>query len=63
MTVATRELHSTIFNIKAKQQVFDKLLQENVVCAQRGDGIRLSFHIYNTIDEIEAVTDILKKLK
>ncbi|WP_350285034.1 aminotransferase class V-fold PLP-dependent enzyme [uncultured Croceitalea sp.] len=61
--VDARECHSTIFNIRADQKVFDKLSHENVVCAQRGDGIRLSFHIYNTIAEIEAVTNILKKLK
>lgn len=57
-----RKTHSTIFNIKANQGVFDKLSQENVVCAQRGDGIRLSFHLYNTLEEVDAIKNILKKM-
>ncbi|MDT0605591.1 aminotransferase class V-fold PLP-dependent enzyme [Croceitalea rosinachiae] len=60
--VVRREVHSTIFNIKANQAVFDKLLQENIIMAQRGDGIRLSFHFYNTFDEVDAIVKILKKM-
>lgn len=59
--VIKRNEHSTIFNIKADQTIFDRLLQENVVCSQRGDGIRLSFHFYNSVDEIYRIVEILKK--
>lgn len=59
--VANRNHHSTIFNIKADKQVFDKLLQNEVVCVQRGDGIRISFHFYNTLEEVGKIVRILKK--
>lgn len=60
--VINREQHSTIFNIKASQEVFTKLTQENVLCARRGDGIRISFHFYNTVNEIKAIAEILKNV-
>ncbi|PWL37908.1 aminotransferase [Flagellimonas aquimarina] len=58
--VAHRNLHSTIFNIKGDKQLFKQLEQQNVVCALRGSGIRLSFHFYNTENEIDAIVDMLK---
>lgn len=58
--VANRKDHSSIFNIRADKNVFQKLSDENVVCVQRGDGIRLSFHFYNTENEIDAIVDLLK---
>ncbi|WP_073180650.1 aminotransferase class V-fold PLP-dependent enzyme [Flagellimonas flava] len=58
--VVQRNQHSAIFNVKGNQTLFDKLTQENVVAALRGDGIRLSFHFYNTENEIDAIVDILK---
>nr|WP_299385089.1 aminotransferase class V-fold PLP-dependent enzyme [Allomuricauda sp.] len=59
-TVVKRNDHSTIFNIKGGQSVFDKLIQNDVVCVLRGEGIRLSFHFYNTENEVDAIVDILK---
>lgn len=55
-----RKAHSTIFNIAGDEKMFHKLIQNNVLCAQRGNGIRLSFHFYNTKNEIDAVVKILK---
>ena len=54
-----RKEHSTIFNIKGGQERFDRLQSEGVVCAQRGAGIRLSFHFYNTEDEVDKIAKIL----
>lgn len=59
--VASRANHSTIFNIKGTMEIFNKLLENNVVCVQRGDGIRLSFHFYNTLEEVDKIIKILKK--
>ena len=58
--ITARNLHSTIFNIKGNTSIFNKLLDNDVLCAQRGDGIRLSFHFYNTEKEIDAIVRILK---
>ncbi len=46
--VIHRNQHSTIFNIKGNNVLFNHLMEENVVCSRRGEGIRLSFHYYNT---------------
>jgi selenocysteine lyase/cysteine desulfurase len=58
--VAKRQGHSTIFNIKGDERLFNKLGKEEVVCALRGNGIRLSFHFYNTEEEIETIAKLLK---
>jgi len=59
--VTRRKEHSTIFNIKGDDTLFNHLTAEGVVCAQRGDGIRLGFHFYNTENELKEVITILKK--
>lgn len=58
--VVNRKIHSTIFNIKGDTQLYNKLLDENVVCIPRGNGIRLGFHFYNTENEIDRIMDIIK---
>ncbi len=52
--------HSTIFNIKGDESLFNKLVEQKIVASLRGNGIRLSFHFYNTINEIEAIVKVLK---
>jgi len=59
--VLNRKEHSTIFNIKGNDQLFAHLTENDVICAQRGNGIRLGFHFYNTEKEIDAIVEILKK--
>jgi selenocysteine lyase/cysteine desulfurase len=58
--ITQRNQHSTIFNIAGDDQLYEKLAQKNVICAQRGGGIRLSFHFYNLIAEIEEILNIVK---
>ncbi len=60
-SVVRRKRHSTIFNIKGNDVLYQKLLENDVVCALRGTGIRLSFHFYNTEKEIDKIVGILKK--
>ncbi len=58
--VSNRKEHSTIFNIKGDDALFRHLNENDVICAQRGDGIRLGFHFYNTESDIDNIVDILK---
>lgn len=58
--VALRKEHSTIFNIKGDDLLFRQLYEADVICAQRGDGIRFGFHFYNTENDIDAIVEILK---
>ncbi|MDB2606799.1 aminotransferase class V-fold PLP-dependent enzyme [Zobellia sp.] len=55
-----REDHSTIFNIKGGDTLFQKLSENGVICSQRGEGVRLSFHFYNSEEDINEVVKILK---
>jgi selenocysteine lyase/cysteine desulfurase len=50
---AKRENFSTIFNLTGDKKVFQKLTNENIICSQRGDGIRVGFHLYNTEEDLE----------
>ena len=59
--VALRKEHSTIFNIKGDDTLFKHLMANDVFCAQRGNGIRLGFHFYNTEKEIQTLVRILKE--
>lgn len=61
-SVIQREGHSTIFNIKGDKALFQKLSGHDVVCSPRGTGIRLSFHFYNTEEEIESIAKMLKPM-
>mgnify|MGYP003110710741 CR=1 FL=1 len=58
--VAEREEHSSIFNIKGDDKMYQYLRSKDVVCSQRGTGIRLSFHYFNTEEEMEILFKILR---
>jgi len=38
-----------------------KLAEDDIVASNRYDGLRISFHVYNTMDDAQAVLEILKK--
>jgi selenocysteine lyase/cysteine desulfurase len=38
-----------------------KLAEEHIVASNRHDGLRISFHVYNTMDDVKAVVEVLKK--
>ena len=51
--IIKRSSHSNIFNIRGDEKLFQHLLENNIICSKRGDGIRLSINFYNTKDEID----------
>ncbi|MBC2838912.1 aminotransferase class V-fold PLP-dependent enzyme [Robiginitalea sp. SC105] len=56
-----RPRHSTIFNIPgADDSLMERLRAADVVCSRRGGGIRVSFHCYNTENDLEKLLDLLK---
>ncbi len=59
--VLERKQHGTIFWISGRRLLFEHLLKNNIRCSWRNEGIRLSFHIYNTENEIERISHIIKK--
>ncbi len=61
MAVINRKDHSTIFNIKGDNVLYQHLVENDITCAQRGNGIRFGFHFYNTEKELQAIVRILKE--
>ena len=57
--IIKRSSHSNIFNIKGDEKLFQQLLSNNVICSQRGDGIRISVNFYNTKKEIDYFLSLL----
>ncbi len=37
-----------------------KLAENGIVASNRHDGLRISFHVYNTMDDVKAVVEVLK---
>lgn len=50
---------STIFNIQGGPALFDKMKQAGIIASLRGDGIRLSFHLYNDAQDLESLLKLL----
>ena len=38
-----------------------KLAESDIVASNRHDGLRIAFHVYNTMDDVNAVAELLKK--
>ncbi|GGE38862.1 hypothetical protein [Psychroflexus planctonicus] len=45
--VQNRKIHSCIFNINGDELILERLLQQKIICAKRGDGIRVGFQYFN----------------
>lgn len=54
-----REKHSPIFNLKGDDALFEKLMENNIVCALRGGGIRVGFHYYNNESDLQFLMEVL----
>lgn len=55
-----RKDHSAIFNLKGDVELFEKLQKNEITCALRGDGIRVGFHYYNTLNDLDKLLEIIK---
>lgn len=58
--VVRRTNHSSIFNLKGDEALYKKLSDQQIVCAQRGKGIRVGFHYYNTEEDLERLLRVLE---
>jgi selenocysteine lyase/cysteine desulfurase len=38
-----------------------KLAENDIVASNRHDGLRIAFHVYNTLDDVKAVMEVLRK--
>ena len=58
--VVKRKEHSTIFNVKGDAVLFQKLKENGIICSLRGKGIRVSFHLYNSEEDLHKLVKVLK---
>ena len=61
--VVKRGEHSSIFNIKGDDKLYQYLREKDIIVSQRGEGLRVSFHYFNTEEELEVLVKALKAYK
>ncbi|PQB05069.1 aminotransferase class V-fold PLP-dependent enzyme [Aureitalea marina] len=54
-----RQALSTIFNLNLGEDHFSRLKQANVISSLRGQGIRVSFHLYNDENDLDKLIQVL----
>ncbi len=52
----------TIVKVKNAQKLVDKLAKQKIMVAARGEGIRISVHIYNNRQDIDKFVKVIKKI-
>jgi selenocysteine lyase/cysteine desulfurase len=50
-----------VLQSKDSNLLVQKLAESNIVASNRHDGLRISFHVYNTLDDVKAVVEVLQK--
>jgi selenocysteine lyase/cysteine desulfurase len=50
-----------VLRCKDSTLLVQKLSESGIVASNRHDGLRVSFHVYNTMDDVKAVVEVLKK--
>jgi selenocysteine lyase/cysteine desulfurase len=50
-----------VLQCKDSTLLVQKLAESGIVASNRHDGLRISFHVYNTTDDVSAVAEVLKK--
>ncbi|RKS56086.1 selenocysteine lyase/cysteine desulfurase [Gillisia mitskevichiae] len=59
--VVNRAQHSSIFNIGGDAKLLQFLNDKNIICSLKEPGVRVSFHYYNTEEEIDLLVTALKE--
>ena len=50
-----------VFESKDSTRLLETLGDAGIVASNRFEGLRISFHVYNTMDDVAAVVDVLRK--
>jgi len=50
-----------VLESKDSNALVKKLGERDIVASNRHDGLRISFHVYNTLDDVHAVAEVLKE--
>jgi len=50
-----------VLQAKDANAMLAKLADRNIVASCRKDGVRIAFHVYNTLDDVAAILDVFKE--
>jgi selenocysteine lyase/cysteine desulfurase len=50
-----------VLQSKDSNLLVQKLAESGIVASNRHDGLRIAFHVYNTMDDVKAVAEVLRK--
>jgi selenocysteine lyase/cysteine desulfurase len=50
-----------VLQCKDSNLLVQKLAENGIVASNRHDGLRISFHVYNTMDDVKEVAEVLRK--
>jgi selenocysteine lyase/cysteine desulfurase len=50
-----------VLQCKDSSALVQKLAESGIVASNRHDGLRISLHVYNTMDDVQAVVEVLRK--
>jgi selenocysteine lyase/cysteine desulfurase len=50
-----------VLQCKDSTLLVQKLAESNIVASNRHNGLRISFHVYNTMDDVNSVVEVLRK--
>jgi selenocysteine lyase/cysteine desulfurase len=50
-----------VLRCKAAPALVQKLAAAGIVCSNRHDGLRISFHVYNTQSDVESILEVLER--
>jgi len=50
-----------VLQMKDSEAMVKKMAASNIIVSNRMDGLRVSFHIYNTLDDVNAVLGVIKE--
>lgn len=59
--ICERPVHSSIFRLNIDDELVQKILGANIVGTARGRGLRVSFHFYNELQDLEHLLAVIDK--
>ena len=59
--VKNRKKHSSIFILEGNRKLYKTLIKNKIYCVQRGKGVRVSFHFYNTDKDLDKLIKVIKQ--
>jgi selenocysteine lyase/cysteine desulfurase len=57
--MASRDNHSSIFNLNVPESIYDKLQAANILTTFRGKGIRVAFNYYNSEQDLQHLLEVI----